>query len=70
MPIYEYQCLGTKCGKRFERFRPVNFMDSPINCPHCGFPSRRLLTSANIDMGLAKRRNLRRKLNRKETDRG
>jgi putative FmdB family regulatory protein len=65
MPIYEYQCLNDRCGHRFEKMRPVNFQDQPVECPECTWPSKRLLSSpALLDNKGTK---LRRKLDKKES---
>lgn len=45
MPLYEYQC--DSCGRRFERIQ--KFSDPPIaECPTCGGPVRKLLSSPAI----------------------
>ena len=45
MPLYEYQCDG--CGRRFELIR--KFSDPPVtDCPTCGGPVRKLLSSPAI----------------------
>jgi len=64
VPIYEYQCLARKCGCKFEKFRPVNFVDQSCECPECGAPAKRLLSPPIFSkMAGAK---LRKKLNAKE----
>lgn len=35
MPIYEYDCSKSKCG-RFELIRPYTESDEKAKCPHCG----------------------------------
>jgi putative FmdB family regulatory protein len=45
MPLYEYQCES--CKQRFERIQ--RFVDPPVeNCPACGGPVRKLLSSPAI----------------------
>jgi len=45
MPLYEYEC--DSCGRRFERIQ--KFSDPPIaECPTCGGPVRKLLSSPAI----------------------
>lgn len=45
MPLYEYQCDA--CGRRFELIR--KFSDPPVtDCPTCGGPVRKLLSSPAI----------------------
>lgn len=45
MPLYEYEC--DSCGRRFERIQ--KFSDPPVaECPTCGGPVRKLLSSPAI----------------------
>lgn len=45
MPLYEYECES--CHRRFERIQ--KFSDPPASeCPHCGGPVRKLLSSPAI----------------------
>lgn len=42
MPTYEYECLNSGCGHRFELFQRMN--DKPIKtCPKCKKSVRRLV---------------------------
>jgi len=47
MPIYEYEC--TKCGEKFEAYRPLLAKDDSVKCPKCGTvkPKRRISTFAS-----------------------
>jgi len=64
MPVYEFECLGKKCGLKFDKFRTVNFIDQPCECPECGSPAKRLISAASFKrMAGAK---LGKKLNAKE----
>jgi len=46
MPLYEYQC--DSCGHRFERIQQ-RFSDPPVaECPKCGAPVRKLISSPAI----------------------
>lgn len=43
MPLYEYYC--TDCTGTFERLRPAQQADDPVNCPACASPaSQRILS--------------------------
>lgn len=45
MPLYEYECES--CTQRFERIQ--KFSDPPVtDCPSCGGPVRKLLSSPAI----------------------
>ncbi len=47
MPIYEYEC--TKCGEKFEAYRPLLGKDETVKCPKCGTakPKRRISVVAS-----------------------
>lgn len=55
MPVYEYQC--TKCGEKFEAYRPLMAKDDTVKCPKCGTAKpKRLIssfTSGNTTGGCA-----------------
>ncbi|MDO8472399.1 MAG: zinc ribbon domain-containing protein [Dehalococcoidia bacterium] len=47
MPIYEYKCSA--CGSGFELLRPFSKSAEIVNCPKCGKPSkRRVSTFASV----------------------
>ena len=43
MPIYEYIC--PECKTRFEKLRPLSQADQEAECPECGKPARRQLST-------------------------
>ena len=46
MPIYEHQC--GKCGKRFERLRPMSRCADDADCPDCGGSAARILSVPTV----------------------
>ena len=44
MPLYEYQC--TKCGEKFEAYRPLLAKDDNVKCPKCGAAKPKRLISS------------------------
>jgi putative FmdB family regulatory protein len=63
MPLYDYKCC--KCGLRFERIRPVEFRDQPLDCPECEGPTRKMPTAPVLQDNLGTK--LRGKLDRKKS---
>ncbi|HUX16440.1 MAG TPA: zinc ribbon domain-containing protein [Phycisphaerae bacterium] len=47
MPIYEHECR--KCGKRFERMRPMSRYAEDADCPGCGGSAVRIVSVPNIE---------------------
>ena len=45
MPIYVYKC--PKCGKEWERRKPMAEMDDE-KCPKCGEPAKRMPTCGSF----------------------
>jgi len=43
MPIYEYVC--PECDSKFEKLRPLSQADQDAECPGCGKPSHRKLST-------------------------
>ena len=43
MPIYEYVC--PECNFKFEKLRPLSAADQDAECPACGKPSQRKLST-------------------------
>lgn len=48
MPYYDYEC--EKCGKYFTELRKMS--DSPIDCPECGAPTKKIMTAPNFNIKL------------------
>jgi len=47
MPLYEYKCSDSKCGKLFEELRSIGSRDARINCQKCGAVAAHVLSSFN-----------------------
>jgi putative FmdB family regulatory protein len=63
-PIYEYRC--TFCDTLFSQLRRAEDHKKFGECPSCGRPGKRVLSSFSFDMSPNKGKKLRRKLDSKQ----
>lgn len=45
MPLYTFRCPE---GERFESSHPMAHAPAEVDCPHCGMPARRLVSSPRL----------------------
>lgn len=48
MPLYEYECTATSCGKLTEELRKFEDMEKLEPCPQCGKETRRKISRGSF----------------------